>query len=244
MLKIGHRGACGYEPENTIRSFKRAVELGADAVELDVQFSADKTIIVFHDATLDRVTNGRGAILQKTLAEIKQYRTKQADQPIPTLEEVFQAIDYHTIINVEVKGFDTDLARAVCDIVHAHGREESVIISCSHLRVLAAVKRKTPAIDRAIIYYSSGSKFLDDCVVFFSNLFYLIVKMVVTWNARRVGATYLHFNHRLMNPKRVRDFHNRGFKINVWTVNEPEKISEMKNAGVDGIFSNYPDRLR
>lgn len=243
MLKIGHRGACGYEPENTIRSFKRAAELGADAVELDVQFSADKKIVVFHDSTLDRVTNGRGTLSKKTLTEIKQYRTKQANEPIPTLEEVFQTINNRVKINVEIKGFDTELARTVCDLVRSFGLEKSIIISSSHLCVLSATKKYAPEISRAIIYYSSGSKFLDDCVVFFSNLFYSIVSRVVAQNARRIGAEYLNFNHRLMNSKRVRAFQKWGFKINVWTVNDPKMIAEMKNAGVDGIFSNYPDRL-
>jgi len=103
VLKIGHRGASGHEPENTMISFNRAIELGADMVELDVHLSKDNQLIVIHDETLDRTTTGQGKIKGKTLAEIKKLRTKKKNQPIPTLPEVINELKGKVKMNVEIK---------------------------------------------------------------------------------------------------------------------------------------------
>ena len=104
VLKIGHRGACGYEPENTLLSFKKAIELGADFIELDVHLSEDKHLIVIHDYTLDKTTKGKGKVSEKTLKEIKSYRTKEKNQQIPTLQEVIKAVKGKAKLNIEIKG--------------------------------------------------------------------------------------------------------------------------------------------
>ncbi len=111
---IGHRGACGYAPENTLLSFSKAIEMGVDAIELDVHTCKSGELIVIHDDTLDRTTNGKGEVSQLTLSQIKEFRCDQ-DQKIPTLEEVFNLVQKQCIINIELKGLNT--ANPVADLI-------------------------------------------------------------------------------------------------------------------------------
>ena len=114
MLKIGHRGARAYEPENTVSSYKKALELGVDAVELDVRRTKDGEIIVIHDAEVDRTTNGKGLVSQLTLKEIKQFNTEK-DQKIPTLEEALDFLDKKVKVLIELKetGFEEKTLKTI-----------------------------------------------------------------------------------------------------------------------------------
>jgi glycerophosphoryl diester phosphodiesterase len=106
ILKIGHRGAKGYEPENTLVSFEKAIEMGADGIELDVHLSLDGHLIVIHDETIDRTTNGKGVVNQMTLQELKSF-TINRKYTIPTLEEVLDLVNQRCFVNIELKNQDT-----------------------------------------------------------------------------------------------------------------------------------------
>jgi glycerophosphoryl diester phosphodiesterase len=102
MLKIGHRGAKGYEPENTLVAFEKAVTMGADGIELDVHLSLDGELIVMHDPTIDRTTNGKGHVNQLTLSQIKEFKINQ-EHEIPTLSDVLDNLNVTISINIELK---------------------------------------------------------------------------------------------------------------------------------------------
>src|SRR6478672_815772 len=106
ILIIGHRGAKGYKPENTLSSFQKAVDMKVDGIELDVHSSSDGEIVVFHDETLDRMTNGRGNISQYSFSELRDFRIAREHQ-IPTLKEVFDLVDKRCLINIELKAKTT-----------------------------------------------------------------------------------------------------------------------------------------
>ena len=114
FLKIGHRGACGYEPENTLRSFKKALDLGVDTIELDVHKTKDEATVVIHDEKVDKTTNGTGFVADKSLEEIKKLDAGKGEK-IPTLEEVLDLVNRKAQVNIELKGEGT--ARPVADII-------------------------------------------------------------------------------------------------------------------------------
>ncbi|MEM2727493.1 MAG: glycerophosphodiester phosphodiesterase family protein, partial [Candidatus Bathyarchaeia archaeon] len=124
-LRIGHRGAKGYEPENTILSFKRALELGVNAIEFDVRRTKDGEIVVIHDAEVDRTTNGKGLVGELTLSEIKSLSTEKGEK-IPTLEEALDFLDRKSKIFIEIK--EVGIEEKVLEIVRRKGLEDNVII--------------------------------------------------------------------------------------------------------------------
>ena len=125
MLKIGHRGARAYEPENTLRSFQRAIELGVDAVELDVRKTKDNKLVVIHNVNVNKTTNGKGSVNQLTLAEIKKFVTEKDDK-IPTLEEALDLIKKKIRVLIELK--ETGIEKKVLELIRQRGLMENVII--------------------------------------------------------------------------------------------------------------------
>ncbi len=121
MLKIGHRGARAYEPENTLRSFTKAIELGVDAVELDARRTREGEVVVIHDAKVDKTTNGKGLVSDLTLNEIKQLVTDKGER-IPTLEEALDLLDKKVKIVIELK--ETGLEKKVLGLVHEKGLDK------------------------------------------------------------------------------------------------------------------------
>ncbi len=115
MKIIGHRGACGYEPENTISSFKKALELGVDAIELDVYVLGRGELVVIHDDKVDRTTNGKGYVLDYSFEELRKLDAGNG-QTIPTLEEVLDLVNMKTSVNIELKG--TGTAKAVASTIY------------------------------------------------------------------------------------------------------------------------------
>jgi len=224
MIKIGHRGAMGYAPENTLLSFKKAIPL-CDMVELDVYVCKTGEVVVFHDHRLERCTNGRGYVMDKTFAELRALDAGQRQQ-IPTLEEVLELVDNQVAINIELKGPGT--AAPVFKIVDQYmqaGRyslDRFVISSFNHPE-LVAFKALAPQI-------SIG------CLI-------SIIPVDLAAIAETVQADYLNVSGEFISPELVDDAHRRGLKVLVWTVNELDDIAYITNLGVDGIFSNYPDRI-
>jgi glycerophosphoryl diester phosphodiesterase len=137
-LILCHRGAKNYAPENTLAAFKIALELGADGFELDTQLTSDGHVVVYHDKTVNRITNGRGKLSELSLAELREldagssFSEKFRGEKIPTLDEVFETIGKRAIINVELKNFSTpfdNLAEKVCEVVCRHTMEKNILFS-------------------------------------------------------------------------------------------------------------------
>ncbi len=222
LLCIGHRGALGHEPENTLRSIRRALELGADGVEIDV-WLVDGELIVIHDAKLQRTTDGRGYVSRKSFAELRALDAGGGEQ-IPTLREVFETVYQRAFINIELKGRRTakPVQALIGEFIDQHGwaadrflvssfhRRELKQLSDPRIRVGMLCARPTP------LYHVS---------------------------ARRLGAWSVHPAVRHVTQRFVDDARQRGFKIFVYTVNTPAEIERMAAFGVDGVFTDFPERV-
>lgn len=226
LLLIGHRGAKGIYPENTLGSVQRAIDSGADMVEIDVHASADGKIVVIHDERLERTTNGTGYVSRKPLSYLKQLDAGQGE-PIPTLREVLDLIDRRVAVNVELKGHGTlgPVLHILGEYVSRHGWDHDQFIVSTftrkHLKRLAKHYPKV-RIGALLAYRPWGF------VPF----------------ARSIGAHSVHLNLRVTSPYLVREAQRAGLQVYVWTVNEPGDRERMREYGVDGIFTDYPDRLR
>lgn len=227
-----HRGASGYAPENTLRAFALAADMGADGVELDVQRTRDGVLVVFHDETVDRVTHGHGRIADMTLAELRQLRVDRpfpeiTGEVIPTLEEVYTLLhDRGLRCNAELKN----------SVLPYHGLEEEAM----------AMAEKTGMADKML--YSSFNhysmcriKALDPAMP--CGLLYNAT-LVKPWDYAAglgVDALHPHFSE-LQVPEEVSAAHALGLEINPWTVNTEEALRAVIEAGADRIITNYPDR--
>jgi glycerophosphoryl diester phosphodiesterase len=223
LFCFGHRGARGHEPENTVRSVRRALELGADGVEVDVYF-ADGKLVVIHDDTLERTTNGRGRVMKKSFAYLRSLDAGLGEK-IPTLEEIFDAVNRRAIVNVELKGPHTDapVAALIGEYVKQYGwkLDDFLVSSFDHAQLREA-KQLCPEIHIGALI----EKTPRDLAKF----------------AEEMGACSLHASKRCVTPKLVADAHRRGLKVFVYTVNEPKEIAAMRALGVDGVFSDFPER--
>jgi glycerophosphoryl diester phosphodiesterase len=233
---MAHRGARAQAPENTLASFQLAFTQGADAIELDAKLTADGQIIVFHDSTLDRTTNGTGSLATKTLAELRELDAGSSFSPqyrgekIPLLEEVFDALGKRLLINVELKNYATPsdmLVKAVCDLVIRCGLQKQVIFSSFLARNLKLARRYLPEVPRGLLAYRGW---------------------MGAW-ARSFGFTFgdyaaLHPSVTDVDAREVQRVHRIHRQIYVWTVNNPNDMLRLRNWGVDGIFTDDPALAR
>jgi glycerophosphoryl diester phosphodiesterase len=149
MIKVGHRGARAYEPENTLNSFQKAIELGADAVELDVRRTKDNDIVVIHDADIKRTTNGSGLVNELTLKELKSVDTEKNGK-IPTLEEALNFLDKKVKVFVELK--EEGLEEQVLALVHKKGLERNIVLVSFLEDALRKVRKLDPEVETGLIY--------------------------------------------------------------------------------------------
>jgi len=224
IYKIGHRGAKGHLTENTLESISLALGMGIDGIEIDVHICASGELVVFHDFTLDRLSDGFGEITTKTYEQLQQL-TLKGGYKIPLLTEVLDLIEGKYSINIELKGLHT--AKGTCAIISKYidkGWEySSILVSSFQENELLEVKKINSNILIAILSKAS-------------------VAEAIEW-AKVLNATAIHPSIGIITRQSVIDAHNEGFNVNVWTVNEPEDIARMIDFGVDGIISDYPDRL-
>jgi len=225
FIKIAHRGASGDEPENTLRAFSRAIELGVDMVELDVHLCQSGELVVIHDERLDRTTNGRGPVSEMTLDQLKRLDAGKGEQ-VPLLEEVIDLIDKRCAINVELKGMGTALPAV--DLVYKSTREKAClkddfILSSFSREELIAARKADPDIRLGLNI--SGLK--ESFSAF----------------ARDLRLFSIHPGADITSKELIERIHRLDLKAFVWTVDDVERIRLLKSFGVDGIFSNYPDRL-
>jgi len=220
MLKVGHRGARAYEPENTLRSFKRALELGVNAVELDVRRTRDNEVVVIHDARVDRTTRGKGLVGEMTLQEIKQL-VLEKDDKIPTLEEALGFLDRKVKILIELK--EKGLEKKVLGKIREKGLQKNVIIVSFLEEALSKVRELDDEVETGLIYVRHRNPIES---------------------ALKLGASYLLPFYRFIHASNVQKAHENGLQVIVWTINRQEEISEYVEKGVDGIASDKPDILR
>ncbi|MEW5676873.1 glycerophosphodiester phosphodiesterase family protein [Flavobacterium enshiense] len=225
VQKIGHRGAKGYVAENTLESFQKALDLGVDAIELDVHISACGEVVVFHDFTVDRMTNGSGEVHKLTLAQLKNLTVAEAFQ-IPTLAETFDLIDRKCWINVELKGHGT--AEPACRLIEIYVTERGwqygdFVISSFQKEELERAKAINANIRLATLSQAS-------------------VEQALEW-ADELSAYAIHPHFSLLTDDNIAEAKRKGYRINVWTVNHDEDIQRLEAYNIDGIISDFPDRL-
>lgn len=226
FLRIGHRGAKGHVAENTLESIQRALEIGVDMIELDVHKCASGEIWVMHDFTLDRTTNGSGEIAKKTSEEIELLRIEDQFK-IPTLKQVLELIAGKCTINIELKGRNT--ARPVCKILETLVQEnkwnyEDILVSSFQKNELFSVRKKSEKIKIAVLSKASVNEAIE--------------------LGKLLQASAIHPSLGIITRDNTRLSQENGFDVNVWTVNETEDILRMIDFGVNGIISDFPDRLK
>lgn len=225
MLKIGHRGAKGYEPENTLISFEKAIKTGVDGIELDVHISSDGAIMVVHDKTIDRTTNGKGFVNKLSLQELKNFRI-QKEHTIPTLNEVFNLVNQQCLINVELKGNKT--AKPVIELIEHYVLEKNwnynqFLISSFDWNTLQEVRLLNSKIPIGVLTQTN---------------------LNLAWDfAKFIKAEIIHPYFHLLTKENTKQIQDDGFQIYAWTVNEKKDIEKIKAFNVNGIISDFPDRL-
>ena len=225
FLKIAHRGASGYEPENTLIAFQKALELKADGIELDVHLSSDGKIVVIHDETIDRTTKGKGEVNQMTLNQLKSFRIDTTNE-IPTLIEVLDLVNKHCIINIELKGIGT--AKPVFDLLTQYIQDKNwdyddFYISSFDCNMLEEFQNYDSKFRLGILTEESA----ESALAF----------------AKKIKAFSINPDYQLLNKENVALMQKEGFAIFPWTVNSDEAIQEIKTLNVNGIISNFPDKL-
>jgi glycerophosphoryl diester phosphodiesterase len=219
ILKIGHRGASGYELENTLISFQKALDLKVDGIELDVHLSSDEAIMVIHDETIDRTTNGKGLVNQFKSSQLKEYG-------IPTLIEVLDLTNRSCFINIELKGIGT--ADAVVELLQNYISNKNWIytdflISSFDWKMLERVQYLDSNIQIGVLTEAS----FEDALAF----------------AKKIQAFSIHPNYNLLTKENVALMQENGFKVFTWTVNAFEDIQKIKLFHVNGIISDFPDSI-
>lgn len=225
FIKIGHRGAMGYEPENTLLSFRKALDLGVDAIELDVYVCKTGELVVIHDDKVDRTTNGKGYVIEKTFDELRSLDAGKSEK-IPTLSEVLDLENRKVKVNIELKGEGT--AKPVSDLIkyyvdNKNWKFDDFVVSSFNHCELKEFSELSPDVKIGALIVGIPLGFAEF--------------------AEKLNAYSVNLCVEFINQEFVNDAHNRGMKVFVWTVNDLDEIKRIKSLGVDGIFSNFPDRL-
>lgn len=224
-LVIGHRGAMGHETENTLASIQKAIDLDVDMIEIDVFVVKGGALVVFHDDNLERLTGEPGRIGDRSLGELKAL-TLEGGHRIPELREVLDLIDKRVALNIELKGGGT--AVPVNALVETYVRERGwdpryFLISSFRWDELRNLRRENGLLEIAVLTEGAPEDALPV--------------------ARELGAVAINPHFSRLNAGNVARIHGEGLRIYPWTVNEPEDIRHMQALGVDGIITNFPERL-
>jgi len=231
-LIIAHRGAKAYAPENTMASFQSAVDFKADGVEFDIKLTKDGEIIIIHDLTVDRTTNGKGRVKDFSIAEIQKleagkfFSEKFSGEPIPLLSNVLRNLPAQFIINIEITNYGSlfdGLAKKAVKLVKELGVANQVIFSSFFPGNLLITKKYAPEIPVAILANAGLSGWISR-----SNLM------------SGISPQYVHPYLSDVNKNYIDRQHDMGRKVNVWTVNDPGEIERLANIKVDGIITDDP----
>jgi glycerophosphoryl diester phosphodiesterase len=229
---IAHRGASAYAPENTLAAFQRAVELGAPFIETDLHLTRDARFVAFHDRMLQRTTNGQGAVLDCTLAELRRldaglwFDREFMGERIPTLEEVLVfSRERDVVFYLEIKYEGAwGMHHALVAALREHEASARTIVLSFDPRTLRSVRE----LDASIMIGLLGEKAEDDLVK----------------SALDVGARQICPRHDIVTSEMVERAHAADLGVAAWTVNEAEQMRAAIAAGVDGVMTDRPDRLR
>ena len=233
IINCAHRGASGHAPENTIAALEKAIALGADMAESDIQQTADDRFAVFHDDTLERTSNGSGPVGEKTLADLKTldagawFGPEHAGQPIPSLEDVLDFTRGRLPLNLELKlhGHERNVVDLVIRTLHDNNIKDHCrprgLVTCFDHAVAAQIKQADPSLTVGAIVGKQQSS---------PDLFAAPVD-VLSAEKSLVDAEFMAAARRA------------GKRVHVWTVNEPAEMHRLSDLEVDAVITNYPDRF-
>ena len=226
FLVIGHRGAMGYETENTLASIQKAMDLGVDMIEIDVFNIESGETVVFHDERLERISNAGGSIEEYNILDLKKV-ILDGNHSIPLLQDVLKLVDNKVALNIELKGAKT--AGRVNFITDFYIKQrgwilDNIVISSFNWDELREMRRINPDIAIAVLTEENP---IDAIPV-----------------AKELNAIAINPWFKTLTAEQTKQIQEEGFKVYTYTVNDVDDIARMREFGVDGIFTNYPDRAQ
>jgi glycerophosphoryl diester phosphodiesterase len=231
VLVIAHRGASGHAPENTLAAFRKSLAMGASFIETDLQLSRDARFVAIHDSTVDRTTNGQGAVHSLTLAELRRldagawFGSEFAGERIPTLEEILEFAKKHDVVfYLEIKPVGSwGGEHALIGALRESGEIARTVVISFDPAILAAIRKIEPTVMTGLLFDGQMEDPLDRAV--------------------EIGARQAVVRGDLVTPWMLGQARRRDLQVVCWTVNHPAHMRLLIAAGVDGIMSDYPDRL-
>ena len=231
MLVIAHRGASGNAPENTLAAFKKAVALGATFIETDLQLSRDARFVAIHDVTVNRTTNGQGAVHDMTLTELRRldagswFGSEFAGERIPTLEEILEFSKKNDVVfYLEIKPAGTwGGEHALVSALRESGEIPRVVVISFDASIVLSLRKIEPTLMTGLLYDGQIENPLGKAV--------------------EIGARQLLVRGDMVSPALIAEAAKKDLQVVCWTVNHPAHMRMLAAAGVDGIMSDYPDRL-
>ncbi len=220
VLRIGHRGAAGHAHENTLAAIQKGIDLGVDFVEIDVRRTADGVLVVLHDATVNRTTNGKGRVDRLSLQEVRKFNTGNGEH-IPTLEEVLTVAAERAGLMLELKA--KGVAQQTVEAVRGAGFRDSVIYASFLHDELKHVRTIDPAASLMVLFGRLPQDPIDRAIA--------------------QGPSYVGLRHDTATRALVDAFHQTGLLVCVYTVDSPGDIHHALSVGVDGVISNFPERI-
>jgi len=231
-ILLAHRGDKVHAPENTLPAFQQAIQKGADGVELDAKLTADGHVIVLHDSTVDRTTDGKGRVESFTLEAIRKldagkwFDPKFSGAKVPLLEEVFETVGRDKIINIELKNLLTPrdgLVLKICELIKRHNNHNQILFSSFYPSNLKVAAQELPEVPRGLL---------------------VMPGLLGLW-ARSFGFMFgdyqaLHSHISSASREQIQRAHRLKRRVHVWTVNKPGEITQFKEWGVDGIITDDP----
>lgn len=218
-IVIAHKGASGYAPENTLLSFQRAIDLGADMIELDLRETLDGELVCIHDSSVDRTTNGTGEIHELTYKELRGLDAGEGEH-IPLLTEVLSLASGKIKVNIDLKVIEVE--KELLDLIEDYKIAQDVFVSSFFHGTLRALRDLSDNIETAVLVEVPK----DDLVPY----------------ALDFDVNAINPNHKLVTPELVEEAHSVGLMVYPWTVNDLEMMKQLLAFGVDGLITDYPDR--
>jgi len=229
---FGHRGACAHAPENTLASFRLAFDQGADAIELDAKLSRDGEVVVFHDSTLDRTTNGTGRVDSKSLAELREldagshFSEQFRGEKIPLLLEVLEEFGKTRYINIELTNYTSpndELVEKAAALVNSMGLGERILFSSFSAQNLKKVRQLVPEAETGMLALRGLAGFIARNI-----------------SGRQVAPHAVHPYLTDASQQWIEIAHRQGRRVHVWTVNRPVDLKDLFDWGADGVFTDDP----
>lgn len=220
---IGHRGAKGYEPENTMRSFERAITLGCEWIEFDVRV-VDGVAVVIHDETVERTSNGQGNLTALGLSNIRKLDFGKGER-LPLLEEVFDTFKGRCGLQIEIKGAEGEevICRTIAEKLRGGFNLDDILVSAFDHRLLARVRNLMPKIRLGALTYGIPHD-LAAC-------------------GKSLGCYSIHISREYVTKEYLADIKKLGLKAFCYTVNDVNEAARLFDMGIDGVFSDFPDRI-